>query len=249
VRDIQAGIENLSTNVLRLMKKGSTTLSGIQTLKWCKQYEVYADWNIILGFPGEQPEDYAKNLELVKLLTHLSPPGGVGNFRMDRFSTNFEKAAEMGFTDVKPHAVYRFIYPFSEAKLSDLAYFFDFKYVTKIDDGGYTAPLTKQVSVWRNRQDQLTCERNGDGDSLVVHDTRAVAVERRFSLKGIHKDVIEFCDKAQTIDQVDERLRLERNKEVPKEEIRAVLDQFVSDKLMVKEGSRYLSLPIMTHVT
>src|SRR5262245_59233898 len=34
---IQPGVESLSTNVLRLMRKGVTSLQNIQLLKWCKQ--------------------------------------------------------------------------------------------------------------------------------------------------------------------------------------------------------------------
>jgi ribosomal peptide maturation radical SAM protein 1 len=246
VSDIQAGIENLSTDVLRFMKKGSSTISGIQTLKWCKQYDIYADWNIIFGFPGERPADYEKNFELARLLTHLNPPAGIGPFRMDRFSTNFEQATAMGFDDVKPHPAYRFVYPFSEKTLTDLVYFFDYRRRTKIDDGGYVNRLSDEVSGWRARQDQLTCAPNDD--SLVVYDTRPVAASPGSSLRGLHKDLIEYCDRAHTVDQLYERLKSERDSEVPKDEIQQVLEGFLNDKLMVREGSWYLSLPVMKHL-
>lgn len=246
VGDVQVGIENLSTHVLHLMKKGASSLAGIQTLKWCKQYGIYADWNILFGFAGEQPADYARNLELVQLLTHLDPPSGVGPFRMDRFSTNFDKAAEMGFTDVRPHLVYRFIYPFSEKTLSNLVYFFDYQCQTKIDDGGCAGPLFNEVSAWKTRHDQLSCAQVGD--SLVVYDTRPVAIAPQTVLRGIRRNVIEYCDRAHTIDQLCEGLRKENKSEVTAKEIEAVLDELVRNRLMVKEGSWYLSLPVMTHI-
>ena len=55
---VQAGIESLSTHTLKLMKKGSTALMNIQTLKWCREHGVLCDWNLIYGFPGEVPDDY-----------------------------------------------------------------------------------------------------------------------------------------------------------------------------------------------
>ncbi|HUK91627.1 MAG TPA: RiPP maturation radical SAM C-methyltransferase, partial [Blastocatellia bacterium] len=221
VSDIQAGIENLSTDVLRFMKKGSTTLSGIQTLKWCKQYGVYADWNILYGFPGEKPAHYQKNFELAQLLTHLNPPGAVGPFRMDRFSTNFEQAGALGFEDVRPLSPYRFVYPYSENTLKDLAYFFEYKLRDQIDDGGYVPKLSNEVAGWKARKDQLTCAPvNG---SLEVYDTRPVASASRMSLQGLKKDVIEYCDRAHTLDQLHGRLKAERKLDTTKEEIQEIL--------------------------
>src|SRR5262249_12032796 len=67
---VQAGIESLSTHTLKLMRKGSTALMNAQTLKWCKEFRVKCDWNLIYGFPGECPDDYRKSLELARVLTH-----------------------------------------------------------------------------------------------------------------------------------------------------------------------------------
>ena len=53
VHRIQPGIESLSNNVLKLMRKGTTGIRNIQLLKWCKQYKIAVDWNILYGFPGK----------------------------------------------------------------------------------------------------------------------------------------------------------------------------------------------------
>jgi len=37
---VQAGIESLSTHTLKLMRKGSTALMNVQTLKWCREHEI-----------------------------------------------------------------------------------------------------------------------------------------------------------------------------------------------------------------
>ncbi len=229
-----------------LPNPGYTQSSNDPPLQWSKLYNMYADWNIIYGFPGEQVADYEKNLEMAKLLTHLNPPGGLGVFRMDRFSTNFEKAPEMGFTDVRPHPVYRFIYPFPEETLSNLVYFFDYKTRTKIDDGGYVSKLSNEVSNWKARRDRLVG--SPVGDTLVVNDTRPVAVAPEVFLDGVRKDAIEFCDRARTADQLHQELKKKKDAGVAKEEITKVLEELVRDKLMVREGSWYLSLPVMPHL-
>jgi ribosomal peptide maturation radical SAM protein 1 len=247
VRDAQVGIENLSTNALRLMRKGSTSLAGVQTLKWCKQYGVSADWNLLYGFPGEQPADYARNLELVRLLTHLNPPSTIGRFRMDRFSASFEHAAALGLVDVRPNPIHRFIYPFPEETLFNLAYFFDFRYRARIDDGGCAGQLHSEVEAWKARREQLTAM--PVGDSLVVDDSRAVAPAPRITLSGTRKALLEYCDRAQTVDRLAERFGTENSEAaIGKQEIKAILEEFVRGKLMIQEGSWYLSLPVMVHL-
>ena len=158
---IQAGIENLSSHTLKLMRKGSNTLMNIQTLKWCKQYGVFADWNMLYGFPGETAEDYARNLELAQMLTHLDPPAGCGPIRLDRFSPNFDDADALGFTRLRPMKVFKYIYPFDERTLSDLVYYFDFDYKEEIDDGGHAEALQQAIGSWKNSQDQLQSAREG----------------------------------------------------------------------------------------
>jgi hypothetical protein len=160
---VQAGIENLSTHVLNIMAKGSNSLMNIQTLKWCRQYGVLADWNLIYGFPGEGPEDYRKNLELAKMLTHLNPPSGCGRIRLDRFSPNFDSAEEHGLTNVRPLKFYRYVYPFDRRTLSDLIYYFDFDYKNEIDDAGCIPALEEIVRQWKSRGDQLYAETGGRG--------------------------------------------------------------------------------------
>jgi hypothetical protein len=165
---VQIGIESLSTNVLRLMRKGTTSLRNIQTLKWCKQNRVLADWNLIWGFPGEGPEDYRRLLDLARMLTHLDPPTGVGPIRLDRFSPNFNDADQLGFRDVRPMKYLRYSYPFDESTMQDLVYYFDFDYKEDIDDGGFKAPLHEAIWRWKNGRDQLFAQRENGLVSRVL---------------------------------------------------------------------------------
>ena len=244
---VQAGIENLSTHVLDLMAKGSNSLMNIQTLKWCKQYGVMADWNLLYGFPGEEPEDYKKNLDLAHVLTHLDPPSGCGPIRLDRFSPNFNRAAEKGLTNVRPFKYYKHIYPFDRQTLLDLVYYFDFDYEEEIDNGGYLDALENTVRQWKNRTDHLYSERrNGD---LIIHDSRPVAVWPELVVTGLAAYVYEYCDKAQTLPRTLEVMRELVGDEVTEEQVTQILHEFLRRKLMVQEGNRYLSLAVMTYTS
>ena len=87
---IQPGIESLSNHVLRLMRKGTTVLRNIQLLKWCKEYDITVDWNILYGFPGETQEDYDDMLDLLPSINFLAHrayrayPASVRDFQWSR---------------------------------------------------------------------------------------------------------------------------------------------------------------------
>jgi radical SAM superfamily enzyme YgiQ (UPF0313 family) len=75
VHHIQPGIESMSTHVLKLMDKGATALQNVRFLKWAEAYGMAVTWNVLLGFPGEQPEDYERQLAIIRLIPHLPAPG------------------------------------------------------------------------------------------------------------------------------------------------------------------------------
>ena len=55
MRRIQPGIESLSDHVLKLMRKGTTALQNIQLLKWCREYGVQPEWNLLSASRASRP--------------------------------------------------------------------------------------------------------------------------------------------------------------------------------------------------
>jgi len=124
VRRLQPGIESLSSNILRLMGKGCTRLQNIQCLKWCLQYGILPEWNLLYGFPHEDPSDYADMLPVLQAITHLRPPRAVTRIRMDRIRPNFSEAANRGFHNDRPQRPYFYLHPLDQNALQGVAYFF-----------------------------------------------------------------------------------------------------------------------------
>jgi ribosomal peptide maturation radical SAM protein 1 len=243
---LQAGIENLSPNILKLMRKGTTSLHNIRLLKWCKQYGVDVGWNIIYGFPGEVPEDYRRLLELAQLIIHLHPPSSVGSFRLDRFSYNLENAEKLGLINVRPQEIYRYIYPFDDEVLADLVYHFDFDYREEIDDGNYLPLIERTVMEWKSSQYQCYTQRLGD--RLIVIDDRPVAQSSKVVIEGIERLIYEYCDEMRSLKQVVSWIKETHSEDVSENRVRTILDGFVDSRLMIKERRLYLSLAIMRHL-
>lgn len=101
IRRIQPGVESFSSQVLTLMKKGVSGIQNIQLLKWCREIGIEPIWNILWGFPGEDPEEYRKMAAYMPMLFHLTPPITGKQIRLDRFSPNFTASAALGFSRVR----------------------------------------------------------------------------------------------------------------------------------------------------
>jgi ribosomal peptide maturation radical SAM protein 1 len=151
VNHVQPGIEALATSTLALMRKGTTAFLNIQFLKNCVRFGIRPEWNLLIGFPGEDPGVYEKYNSDIPLLKHLPPPSGVYMVRFDRYSPYFMERDRYQL-DLEPLDYYPLIFPFAAADLADLAYYF---YDANI--GSYLAsaaawigPLSAHVERWRD---------------------------------------------------------------------------------------------------
>lgn len=123
VTRVQPGIESLSSGTLKLMRKGINAFQNIQFLKNCLEFRIDPDWNLLVGFPGEEAPVFEKYALDLPLLGHLPPPQGTFLVRFDRFSPYFVDRESYGL-DLHPMDFYGMVFPFSPAELADLAYFF-----------------------------------------------------------------------------------------------------------------------------
>ncbi|MDT8421389.1 MAG: RiPP maturation radical SAM C-methyltransferase [Desulfuromonadales bacterium] len=108
---IQAGIESLSSHVLKLMDKGGTGPSNICLLRNARQTGVQLYWNYLMYIPGERESDYADLLTIIPAIAHLNPPESFGKIRLDRYSTYFNNSESYGITNLRPLDPYSYLYP------------------------------------------------------------------------------------------------------------------------------------------
>src|SRR5262249_9843603 len=139
---------------------------------WCAEVGVVPNWNLIFGFPDEDPAEYQQMAELVPSLTHLQPPSGVYPLRLDRFSPNFDQAARRGFATVRPAAPYRQVYPFPDPDLARLVWHFDFDYPDGRDPWRYSAPLRAAIEAWRRDFPSANLVLRLIDDRLELRDSR-----------------------------------------------------------------------------
>jgi ribosomal peptide maturation radical SAM protein 1 len=231
VLTIQPGIESFSNKVLKQMKKGVTGLQNIQLLKWCKELGVHPIWYLLIGFPRESPEDYFEMAALSPRVCHLPRPSGVNMIRLDRFSPNFNDAAQLGFTRLRPLPFYEFLYDLPEAARHNLAYYFAYDYKVPQDVARYADPLVRSVHAWRTTWKHAELVSVDLDDRLFLFDTRPRAAAPLAVLTGEDRALYLTCDAitdASTLGAASA----------------ARLQALAAGGTMLNDGAQYLSLAV-----
>lgn len=241
---VQAGIESLSTHVLTLMRKGVTALQNIQTLKWCHQYGVKVSWNLLYGFPGETPDDYAQIEAMMDAISHLTPPHALARVVLDRFSPYHENPARYGLTGVRPLPVYSLIYALPPEAIARLVSCFD--YECDLEPYAYVEGVRRRLATWRADAGVSSLTRTYEANAeLVITDTRPGRRADRTALRGPERLVYDYCDSARSVEQIRRRLGARDLAAAGAEEwLASFLDRMLALRFMVREGDEYLSLAV-----
>lgn len=246
VTQIQPGIESLNSDILRLMRKGVTAIQNVQLLKWCFEYDVEPSWNILYGFPGEHASQYDDLPKVCRLLLHLPPPAGVTPVIFERFSPYHFNAAEFGLK-LTPFAIYDLLYPKRRVDYDKIAYYFEGQWAHEAEPQQYIQPTMSVyrdwMRYWLDNQVLFYYER-GPGFAT-LHDNRplhdgAELQSRKIVLDDVQSRIYFFCDGIRSLGSIQEIAA----PALAPDDTQALLEQFVDNGLMFREGDRYLSLAV-----
>lgn len=242
VTQIQPGIESFSDHVLRLMDKGCTGFQNIQLMRWCAELGIEVAWNVLAGFPGEDPADYEAMAALMPRLAHLDPPCSCGMLRLDRFSPFHNRAEALGIRRMRPARAYFHVYPFGRQELSRLAYFFDFDHADGRDPQDYLGAVQAQVAAWKAaRVDPVAAPRldaDFDADGVTIRDSRPIARQAVHRLTGLAARLYALCDSTASLAGLAHATGADP---APVEAALAALD---NDALVARQGDRVLALAV-----
>jgi ribosomal peptide maturation radical SAM protein 1 len=248
VRTIQPGIESFNSELLRMMNKGVTAIQNLQLLKWCREEQIDVVWNILYGFPGEEPRHYEGLPDLVTSIAHLQPPLSVSPIVVERFSP-YHSESERYKLKIKPTDVYSLLYPAQPIDFSALAYYFD-----TLPEPGDPGPGRYIGSVldaceewkrsWKDRRFSFFYERGPD--FLALYDSRPhqfgeTRQIRRIVLRGEKAEIYAHCDQSRSFKAILEHCK-SRGYDMEEEDLRGILDTLTRNRLVYCENDHYLAL-------
>jgi ribosomal peptide maturation radical SAM protein 1 len=236
---IQPGIESLSTPVLKLMDKGTTALQNLRLLRYAAELGVGVAWNLLYGFPSEDPREFDRMAELIPALSHLQPPFiRCTQIRLHRFSPLFVQRDRVGLKDVVPTAAHYELYPFDPHVVEKLAYYFDHGYAEQPEPNSYITKLAAAVRAWHEEVGTAAFFSLPRGEVRWLFDTRGVATAERTPLEGTARALFEACEHGATLAE------LLRCVSAPEQEVLSLLESFVQRRWVAAIDGQYLALAV-----
>ncbi|HYP26918.1 MAG TPA: RiPP maturation radical SAM C-methyltransferase [Blastocatellia bacterium] len=235
---VQPGVESLSTNILKIMRKHTTGMRNLELIKWCTYYGIHNFYNILVRFPGETAEDYRLQSEVISKISHLQPPYAIVKARADRGSPMYFEPEAQSITSLRPAACYDFIFPKDRFNLERVSYYFDHQMENTVTDEQYRE-IFGLVAAWQESWE--------DGEkpylryrkslaTIVIEDGRGPR-PRSFTYSDGAASLYEYCADARKPADVAARFRDE-------EWVEGALSDFVGKDLMIFLDGRYLSLAL-----
>ena len=248
IKKVQPGIESFSSDLLQKMRKGVTAIQNMQFLKWCREFSIEPLWNLLYGFPGENPQHYRDYPQLMRLLFHLKPPTGVFPVIFERFSPyHFDR--DRFKLRIQPLTNYRLLYPEDRINLEKVAYYFEGGWEGQEQGPDtYIQPVQDVQQEWMRywQKNAVSFYYEKGPDFLVLYDSRPLPEDtqikiRRTVLNDLQGRIYLFCDANRSFRSICEMANA-INPLMTEAQVRALLDNFVKQRLMFRENDRYLSL-------
>lgn len=244
--EIQTGIESLSDHALRLMRKGTNALENVRMLKWCRALGVHPHWNFLYASPGETAADCEDMLRILPAIRFLNPPMSLQPVSAYRGNEYHEHPQKHGLGRPRLPAPYRHLYPFPNRVLLGIAAWVEYEGGPLDANPGLYRRLKREVVDWRREYGMGELRRvHQEGPHLVLRDTRHGAAEATVTLDGLESLLYEACDDIADVEVLTRSgstsaLRLAARSD----ELTACLSSLVDRRLMVRTGTRYLSLAL-----
>ncbi|HBZ55752.1 MAG TPA: hypothetical protein DEO88_10120 [Syntrophobacteraceae bacterium] len=245
MKQVQIGIEALSTNLLNKMHKGLQAIDNIEMMKWCEAFGIRNHSNLLVGFPGSDSRDVDETLAAMEFVTCYQPLRVV-QFWLGEGSPIQLQASDYGLTQVKNHPWYRAWFPAEVLQNLNL--------MVKGYRGGQLRqkrlwqPVKQRVESWRRAYQtaRLSFEAfpllgYSDGGRFLMVRRRTIAGNKAemFRFEGTSREIFLYLDTTRNLEDVCRRFQHLSSKKID-----GFINDLVSKRLVFREGDRALGLAL-----
>jgi len=238
LRDVQFGIEALSTSLLRRIGKGTTAIQNLQAMRLCAEFSVANGANLIFDFPGATQEDVDETARVIPYALAYEAPS-VTRFHLGVSSTVDSLREEFGICNVRNNDTLRPGFPpdvFERLKLFDLSFDSDHP---PVDWSGIGTALEKWRKLAQPKRDRPLLYYQDGGSFLAVYDFRFGDL-RQGNLTGLEREILLYATQIRSVDQIARRCSVRTGDA----RIEVALEALLEAQIMFREGQHYLSLPL-----
>jgi ribosomal peptide maturation radical SAM protein 1 len=244
VREVQIGVEALSTGLLKRLRKGTTAIQNLELMKWCEGLELLNFSNLIVYFPESDQADVEETLANIPFAYPFRPPRVVP-FWLGLGSSVSRNPKAYGLKAVFNHPAYGRILPqeiYRNVPLIHQAYRGNVAWQRRI-----WRPVIQEVKAWQENynaahatpfEGPILTYRDG-GDFMIIRDRRSGGEALTHRLKSNSRAIYLFCERNRSFTQIREAFS-----DIPHDKVTGFLTGMVQKKLMFREKDRYLSLAV-----
>ena len=244
MREVQVGIEALSSGLLQKLNKGTTVIQNMEIMKWCEWLGIANISNLIIQFPGSTPKDVEETLHNIEFAQPFRPLKSV-RFWLGLESPVWCQPKAFGIHAVFNHPNYKVLFPTRirrHYQFSIQAYRGDIGRQRKL-----WAPVRKRIQEWQTdyhslhtgvRFEPIIGYRDG-GRFLIIRQRRPQAKTLTHRLVGPSRAIYLFCETHRPL------VRIQRQfPNISAAELHSFLKMMVAKRLIFEENDQFLSLGI-----
>jgi len=241
LREVQVGIEALSTSLLKRLGKGTRAMDNVAAMRHAEEHGIRLSGNLILHFPGSTEDEVRETLDVLRFVRPFRPLKAV-SFWLGTGSAVEKDPARFKVTKLTAHPSYADLFPMELA--SSIAPFILSYRGDRRQQQTLWKEVEKELARWQRDQKQT----GAAGKLLTYRDgkefmeIRQVLPDGRIlthRLTGLSREIYLAC---QDITPWEKVTRLAKGRR--QHELEAFISGLVKKRLMFREGNEVLSLAI-----
>jgi ribosomal peptide maturation radical SAM protein 1 len=244
MREVQIGIEALSSRLLKKLRKGTTAIQNLEIMKNCEALGIRSISNLILQFPASDEQDVSETLKTLEFVLPFYPLKTV-DFWLGLGSPVWQQPKKYSLNAVFNHPKWEYLFPrevYQKVPFIIQAYRGNMTYQRKI-----WRPVKEKISLWQKQYAEVHTGpgdlpilnfRDG-GDFIIIRQRRFRREPASHRLVGTSRLIYLHCQKPRSIKAIFSEFP-----GIPGDKILKFLRMMIEKKLMFEENNNYLSLAV-----
>ena len=239
---VQIGIESLSGSLLKKMRKGTTVMDNIAAMKLCCENGIQVEGNLIVEFPGTNPEEIHETLENLEFVLPFSPLSPA-RFFLGHSSPMHRNCHDFSIRSTMVHHKVKKLFP-KKYRQSLQHLILGYR-----GDRGLQhhlwQPVIKKIERWQDFHAKRADRKNGvltfrdGGTFLIIRQEFPDGRVQQHRLRGLSRAIYLFCHTPKTISEI-----LREFTTLNEKQLRTFLNELTLKKIVFLEHDTALSLAV-----